>query len=193
VDISDRCRRRFGLQARGPDMTGSKSRAVPSRLASLLVLVALSSGCGATVADGVPEIIEGRSVCDECGMTIDDIRLAAAWRLPDGTSKVFDDIGGMLVNGEEVGDLDSKGRWVFDHDTGDAVPVAEASFVASGKLVTPMGWGVVAYARQKDAEAWATSLDGHVLNWEGLVASYQGGQLGMHDHDMNHKEGNTTQ
>ena len=64
------------------------------RLAWLLVLAALSSGCGTAVADGVPGIVEGRSVCDECGMTIDDIRLAAAWRLPDGTSRVFDDIGG---------------------------------------------------------------------------------------------------
>ena len=159
------------------------------RLAWLLVLAALSSGCGTAVADGVPGIVEGRSVCDECGMTIDDIRLAAAWRLPDGTSRVFDDIGGVVVNGDEAGNLEPTGRWVFDHDTGDAVPVGEASFVASGKQTTPMGWGVVAFAHEMDAEARARSLDVRVLDWEDLVASYRAGQMGMHDHEMNHREG----
>ncbi|MBC8194875.1 MAG: nitrous oxide reductase accessory protein NosL [Acidimicrobiia bacterium] len=167
-------------------MTVSYRRLGASWLIGLSVLVMLSAGCGEATTDGVPEIIEGRSVCDECGMIIDDVRMAAAWRLPDGTSRVFDDIGDMLVNGYKHGDLEATGRWVFDYDTGDAVPVGSASFVASGDLMTPMGWGVVAYATEQDALDLAASLNGHVLSWDGLVNAHTEGNLRVHDHDMEH-------
>ena len=165
-------------------MTVHYGRLAASWLIGLSVLVVLSAGCGEAAADGVPEIIEGRSVCAECGMIIDDVRMAAAWRLPDGTSKVFDDIGGMLVDGYKHGDLEATGRWVFDYGTGDAVPAGSASFVASGGLMTPMGWGVVAYATEQDALDLAASLNGHVLSWEGLVNAHIGGNLRAHGHDM---------
>ena len=77
-----------------------------------------------------------------------------------------------------------EGRWVFDYGTGDAVPVGSASFVASGDLLTPMGWGVVAYAAEQDALDLAASLNGHVLSWDGLVNAHSGGNLRTHGHDM---------
>ncbi len=149
----------------------------------LVALVLLATACGTAVADGVPEIIEGRSVCDECGMVIDDIRLAAAWRLPDGSPRVFDDIGGMLVHGDEMGDTGPVGKWVFDHGTGDAVPASSALFVAGGEVSTPMAWGVVAYAVEADADSLAASAGGRVVDWEGLVAAFRAGGLGVHDHE----------
>ncbi len=153
-------------------------------LAGLLLLAGLSTGCGEGAADGAPEIIEGRSVCSECGMIIDDVRMAAAWRLPDGTSRVFDDIGDMLVNGYKSDDLGATGKWAFDYGTADAVPVGSAFFVASGELSTPMGWGVVAHVREQDALDLAASLNGRVFGWEGLVDAHREGNLRVHSHDM---------
>ena len=184
MDGHIRCGCSAGIPERGPDMSGIRSRRVGILLAGLLLLAGLFTGCGELAADGIPEIIEGRSVCAECGMIIDDVRMAAAWRLPDGTSKVFDDIGGMLVDGYKNDELSAAGRWAFDYGTGDAVPVGSASFVASGDLSTPMGWGVVAYVREQDALDLAVSLNGHVLSWEGLVNAHREGNLRVHGHDM---------
>ncbi|MBC8363992.1 MAG: nitrous oxide reductase accessory protein NosL [Actinobacteria bacterium] len=156
------------------------------RLAGLLVLASFAVACGTAQADGVPEIREGRSVCDECGMIIDDLSLAAAWRLPDGTPRLFDDIGGMLVNGAEYGDLTAVNRWVFDRDTADTVPAGSATFVADAGLVTPMAWGVVAFARRSDAESMAEAGGGVVLDWDGLVEAYRNGELGAHAHAHAH-------
>jgi len=116
-------------------------RQVATWLVGMSVLAMALTGCGEAVADGVPEIIEGRSLCDECGMIIDDVRTAAARRLPDGTSKEFDDIGGMLVDGYRDHDLSAVSWWVFDYGPSDALLLGSDSFEDSGDLLSPMGWG----------------------------------------------------
>lgn len=154
-----------------------------------LALLALTAavGCSGTAQEGAPEVIEGRSVCDECGMIIDDVRYAAALRLADGTPKVFDDIGGLLAWVMERGAESDGQRWVFDRHSGDAVPASEAFYVFSENEITPMGWGVVAFVDEAVATVQAEVKGVTVMGWEALVAAFHDGRLGIdddHDHQM---------
>ena len=76
------------------------TRAVFAAMVAVALVMALAAACGGSdEATGPPEIVEGRTICDECGMIIDEIRFAASYRTADGTEHRFDDIGGMLARG----------------------------------------------------------------------------------------------
>lgn len=136
-------------------------------LALALVMSSVAVGCGGGES-GPPEIALGRTECDECHMIIDDLRFAGAYRLEDGTEKRFDDIGDMVSHGLQRDELDRAEVWVWDHGSTEPVKAPEATYVVSPELVTPMAWGVAAYADRSEAEALAEELGGEVVSWSGL-------------------------
>ena len=52
-----------------------------------------------------------------------------------------------------------------------------AHYMFSNQLATPMGQGTAAHATLEAAETMAADLDGEVLDWDGLVAKHQAGEL----------------
>lgn len=160
-------------------------------LALVLGLGALTA-CGDTEeASGPPEIVEGRTICDECGMIIDEIRFAAAYRTTDGVERRFDDIGGLLAQGQRDDLLADAEIWVHDFDSHAPVVAQEATFVLSGQVTTPMAWGVIAFESAAAARALADEVEGSVVTWAELVERSAGDDLdpeALHrdheDHDM---------
>lgn len=153
----------------------------PGTVAVLVVVAVLAAACGSSEAGGPPEINYGRDICIECGMSIDDARFAAAYRLADGTEKKFDDVGGLLIHGRETGELDDATVWVSDFDDEVLISAATAFYVPTKGVVSPMGHGILAFSDQTRADRAASDLDGEVIQWEQVLElPVNGGLVGHH-------------
>ena len=161
---------------------------------SLIVLMVVASACGGAAATGPPEINYGRDICIECNMIISEARFASAYRLPDGTERIFDDVGGMVLHGRETGELNEATAWVHDFETEEWVEAATAFFVPTTGVTSPMGHGILAFAEQVRADDFADDVAGEVIDWttvmalpvvDGLVGHHHGRDDGM-DEDMEH-------
>lgn len=151
----------------------------------IILLAAVLAGCQSEPAlDQPPEIVYGEDVCDQCNMIISEPRFAAAYYLPDGTARLFDDIGNMgLYHAQHHEDVAT--FWVHDYDTEEWLDARQAFFVRSDMLRTPMGHGVVAFADRANADALAAEHEAMVMSFEELVAYYDAGegQMDMDEHD----------
>ena len=137
--------------------------AAVSRVGStVLILAALAApGCGRGTT-GPPEIVVDRTACDHCRMLVSDVRYAAAFQAPAAEAKVFDDIGCLLAavqkeRGEHLA------MWFRDADDGQWIPGAQAIFVSTPVIRTPMSGGVVAYRDRAAAERAAAHNDGTIV------------------------------
>lgn len=138
----------------------------------------LLTACGSEVDfDRPPEIVYGEDICERCSMIINEARYAAAYVTEDGQAHLFDDIGGMLAHIEEAtGDVVV--FWVHDFDNEQWLTAEEAHYV-KGDHVTPMGFGIIAFAGQERAESWAAEQGGMVMTFSDLLVA---DQTGEHDH-----------
>ena len=126
---------------------------------AVLSLTLLAACGGGPDLDEPPDIRYGEDVCDRCLMIINEARYAAAYVKPDGEARRFDDIGGMVAYIDEVAE-DVAVFWVHDYDTEEWLKADEAFYVESDDLVTPMGFGIVAFADRSRAEEWAAEQAG---------------------------------
>jgi len=158
------------------------------RILIVLAVALTAAGCSAAEATGPPEINYGRGICIECGMVIDEARFAAAYRLPDGTEKIFDDVGGLIIQGRETGDVDNASIWVHDFETEEWIEAEATFYVPTMAVASPMGHGILSFADEERASRFANDLGGEVLRWEvvsdlpvveGLVGHHH-----MDSHDM---------
>jgi copper chaperone NosL len=141
-----------------------------ARLAALLTILALSTAaCAGADASGPPEINLGREICIQCGMIIDDPRFAASYRLDDGTEKVFDDLGGLIIHGRESGDLIHAVVWVSDFEDEVLIDADGAFYVPTLGVASPMGHGILAFSDKSRAEEFAVDLGGEVMVWDQII------------------------
>jgi copper chaperone NosL len=111
-----------------------------------ILMFAVSNGCGREVnTEAPPRIVYGQDVCDRCNMIISEERYAAAYWNEAGEARRFDDIGGMLAHIEEHGEK-AVSFWVHDFETAEWIRAEEATFVVDSDLITPMGFGIVAFS-----------------------------------------------
>ncbi len=153
----------------------------------LLLLVACSASPDLSQP---PEIVYGEDICDECNMIVSEPRFAAAIYTVGGEARRFDDIGDMCTyygtHEEEVARF-----WVHDYDTEAWLLAEEAAFVLSSEVYTPMAFGVVAFSEATRAEAFATEVDGVVLNFDHLLEHYEIGHGDGEVHHVDHEENGT--
>ena len=145
-------------------------RAAVAALASVLMAGLSAAACGGSDPNAPPKLNYGRDVCVECGMIISEARFAAAYRLAGGKERRFDDVGDMVVYGRKTGDLDKAKAWVHDYRTRRWLDARKAWYVAGDAVDTPMGRGVVAFAKRSAAADFARERQGTVLDWNGLLA-----------------------
>ncbi|MFN8590096.1 MAG: nitrous oxide reductase accessory protein NosL [Thermomicrobiales bacterium] len=123
-------------------------------------------GCGGQpAAAGPPEISYGRDTCDRCGMIISEERFAAALTSGSGEPMLFDDPGELLLTVAEQGRQD-RHAWVHDRANGKWIDATTAAYVRGDDGATPMGTGVVAFAKREDAAAFRATSGGDVLTWD---------------------------
>ena len=166
-------------------------------LFSLLAMVA--AGCAAADASGPPEIQFGRDICVECNMIISEARFATAYRLADGTTKKFDDVGNMVLHLNDTGDAPSD-VWVHDFETEAWVTAETAFFVPTLSVASPMGHSILSFSDEGRAQTFANDVDGEVIDWatvralpivHGLVGHHHmhGDEMDEMSHDMDSADG----
>ncbi len=143
--------------------------AVAGAVALVAATTGLLGGCANESASGPPHIEFGRDVCDECHMIISEPRFAAAYRDAGGEPFVFDDISDMLANIAGGGQPADDMIWVHDYETEEWLD-APAAWYVSGQIATPMGGGIVAFAHEDEAQAFADEREGEILTWAEVTA-----------------------
>jgi copper chaperone NosL len=133
-----------------------------------MVVLALAACRAALDPNRPPTIRYGTDVCSQCGMIISEVPYAAAYSLPGGEARLFDDIGEMVVDYRQRREPVAA-FFVHDHGTREWVRAEHALYVLSRALRTPMGFGVAAFATEADAAAMARQVGGEVLTFPELL------------------------
>ncbi len=122
-------------------------------------------------------------------MIISEARFAAAYVTEEGETRRFDDIGGMLEYANEEGE-EVAVFWVHDYETEAWLKAEDATFVMKDDLVTPMGFGIIAFETRERAAAWSGEEGGMVMTFEALRSAGPGsGMEADHDHDASEDQG----
>jgi copper chaperone NosL len=153
----------------------------------LFIAVIMAACQPAEDASGPPEIRYGEDVCDRCNMLIAEPRFATAYGTTESEVRRFDDIGCLFLHAQEEAESVAS-YWVHDFDSEEWIAAEEATFVHNPDLVTPMGWGVAAFAAAEDAESYQADGGGSLLTFGELQAQIESGELnpmsmGMKGHD----------
>lgn len=154
-----------------------------------LLIVGLLIGCTSQVSLDPVEIDGDVESCAECNMGINEIEHATQVILEDGTPKIYDDIGCMVIdlneNDENVGI-----GYVHDHDSGEWIDMKEATYVQESTIHTPMNYGIIAFESADDATSFQVAHGGDIFSYDELL------QLNIldlkhgdeHDHDHHGEE-----
>ncbi|MBI3317176.1 MAG: nitrous oxide reductase accessory protein NosL [Candidatus Omnitrophica bacterium] len=148
----------------------------------LLVFLAVFSlaGCGERDLTKPPKIAYGRDFCVQCRMIIEEERFVSAAVTDDGHFLKFDDIGCLAVY-EKDQNMSLIRSWVRDASGGGWIAREKALFVYSPDLVTPMGYGFVAFVSDLAAQEFAKEKTGRLVAWNELLNLTNQNQLKRED------------
>jgi len=153
-------------------MTVSRRQFLALLGTSSAVGLALVAGVGCSNEsedpDAFPEIRFGLERCEHCGMVIDDPRFASASRDVGAPSRHFDDIGCLVDDLSERAAPASTRAFVHDFDHEEWLHAADATFVMSPEIRSPMASGIAAMTTATRAHEVASEVNGEVLTWTAL-------------------------
>ncbi len=141
--------------------------------------VVLSAGCDDRDLNAPPQLRVGRDECAGCGMLIAEDRCAAAAIVEHGGVRealVFDDLGCLLdMERDPPERVRFLLRFARDYDARSWIDCESSTFAWTGDsgVHTPMGSGILAFAKSGAADAIVRSRDGGasmaVLTWPQVV------------------------
>jgi nitrous oxide reductase accessory protein NosL len=138
------------------------------RLALALSVAGLALAACAPQTNGVnaPEIAYGQDLCEACGMLIDQPQLAAASIDTDGQPHKFDEIGDMIQFHAEHPTIQPLAWFVHDYESEVWLRAEDAYFVYHPDHLTTMGHGIVSFATEADATAFAMERGAEVMSFD---------------------------
>lgn len=153
-----------------------------SILTFALVASTTLTACARDVAPRA--VVEGEDACAQCHMGVADLRFAAQARTATGKVLLFDSIEcladyvaanpGTAFAALHVTDYRAPGTWI---------PAADARFVADGRITSPMGRSLAAFAADATPDALAQEYAGRVVSWDEVRALVASGTVAPpHDH-----------
>ena len=114
--------------------------------------------------EGPKDFLLGKDQCDNCKMTITDIKYATELITEKGRVYKFDDISCMtMYEGSEPDKAKNAKRYVIDHPTDKFIEKSSATLVKGGEIKSPMGGNTQAFERMDDAEKAAAKLGASVI------------------------------
>jgi copper chaperone NosL len=131
----------------------------------LTSLIIFSSSCSNENIFKPVEIKYGQDICEACSMIISEKEYSAQYLLQDDKVKKFDDIGCMMHfikdNKNENGNISAV--FVRDFNSKNWINAKNAHFFQSNKITTPMGHGIIAFARKEDLKDVKSTIGGKEL------------------------------
>ncbi|HLN99975.1 MAG TPA: nitrous oxide reductase accessory protein NosL [Pyrinomonadaceae bacterium] len=141
----------------------------PFKLTALFSLV-LVLGCETSKFE--PVALAPEDMCAYCKMAVSEKRYAAELIDAEGQLFKFDDIGCMtnfLKNRKSTPAI--KAYFVMDFEERTWIKAADASYVHSPELSTPMNGGIIAFRDQTKAKEAADRYHGKLLRFEDVLAT----------------------
>lgn len=153
-------------------------------LTILMILVLMIVGCGKNEKFAPVSINAGVDVCEICSMLVTDDEHATQLILDSGRALKFDDIGDLFVWTERNGLDDVNVQYVRDYHTMEWIELDTAYFAYDSSFKTPMGYGVLSFKEQKDAEAYIAEHGiGQLMTAGDLATHTWESSMDHHDHD----------
>ncbi len=142
------------------------------RSAPYISLVATLTVCLAACQPEPRPLQYGLDACDHCRMTLSDERYGGEMVMSTGKIYTFDSVECLAafritgdVNADHVHDMH-----VVDYgQPGVLMHVAEARFLRSTQLLSPMGANITAFARDQDARGARDVFGGDLLTWSQVL------------------------
>src|SRR5690625_1173953 len=129
------------------------------------------------------EINPDIDICEVCGMAIANDQYATQIILKNERSLKYDDLGDMFIRMEENGEDDVAAKFVRDFNTEEWINLEDATFVYDEEISTPMGFGVISFKNNQDAEQYIEENGfGELLTVDDLYEH----DWNMMDHDHGH-------
>jgi len=140
-------------------------------LSSLIILLTVLAGCSETIPNSPPKITLGQDPCDNCFMIINEKKFAASAWLENGETKRFDDIGCMIdfFNKKKI---NVKSFWVYDFINNEPTQANNACFMDSDSIITPMGFGIVAFKSKNEAFELVEKYKTKLISFDELKNKY---------------------
>lgn len=118
-------------------------------------------------------LVAGVDACDFCRMTVSDTRFGGEIESRTGRIHTFDAVECLASFHLDASERDDvKRAWVSDFETGRLVPVDSALFVQDGRLKSPMGRNIVAFA-PGDPGRLTSEYGGQTLTWNDVLALFR--------------------
>lgn len=157
----------------GPAPREPRRERFPGALAlAIVALVSSSAGCSRPTSLEPPAMRYGVDVCAHCNMIVNEERFAAATLAVTGDGNVepfiFDDLSCLVAYEAAHPECVVRRRYVHDAVTGAWVDAAQAFFVMSPSIRSPMGGGVLALGTRAAADSLSLANGGEVLAFGGL-------------------------
>lgn len=120
-------------------------------------------------SSGPRPVKAGTDACTFCKMTVTDDRFAAELVTSTGKIFVFDDLNCLKgYQKEHTGKNEQGTIYVVNYADHQMIPAAQAFYVKSEQLHSPMGSNTVACRNSSEASALQQSKSGTILHWEEL-------------------------
>ncbi len=126
-------------------------------IGGLFFLLVLLFSCSGGDSQVKPETIYyGEDTCYRCNMIISDSKFASQYIESSKPAKKFDDIGCMIKTiVEKKVDETNTHFFVVDYMSGKWIDALKAYYVWDKNIVTPMGYGLLAFSTKNKAQRYA--------------------------------------
>lgn len=104
-------------------------------------------------------------------MIVSDERFATATIIEGDRGNeplVFDDFNCQMIFESKHTELTVVDRWSHDHGTKEWMHMADAWFVKSDQLHTPMASHIASFASQENAQSFANPINGNTVDFKAL-------------------------
>lgn len=118
-------------------------------------------------------LVAGTDACDYCRMTVTDTRFGGELQSRTGRIHTFDAVeclASFYLDAARRNDI--RAAWVTDFETGRFVPVDSAITLQDGRIASPMGRSLVAFAPES-AELAAQRYGGRALTWPEVLEIFR--------------------
>ena len=131
-----------------------------------VVVLAISLGALAGCATKERALVAGNDECEQCRMTVSDTRFGGEIITTQGRLRTFDSAECLAAYVVAIGDsLPHPRIFVSDYESSMMVPAASARFLRGGRLHSPMGRELAAFAGSRNADSLLKTYGGELLTW----------------------------
>lgn len=141
----------------------------------LIFFCLLAVGCSERPGSLPPLSATAGRECSRCLRPLQDARFSAARRL--GTRvRVFHDVGELFEERLESPPVEEEQLWVADYAGSKWLDARQAHYVESVKVLTPMGYGIVALPSKEQAVLLHAQEGGQVLDFDAVQGRFVRGE-----------------